>query len=213
MPPACPCVFFRSRAVLLAMEAFAGCLENAMQPNQDALVAGLHSGDPDVLDDLIERYQHRLFRYLLAITRHRATAEDLFQETWVRVLERGHQYRAQWKFETWLFSIARHLAIDLARRKKFDSLDQLMDPEEGRGFEPPDTNPSALFQVVAGEDSERLARGLAALAPVYREVLVLRFQEELSLEEIAAVIRTPLSTTKSRLYRGLEALRRSLGGS
>jgi RNA polymerase sigma-70 factor (ECF subfamily) len=195
------------------MAAFPGFLENAMQQNQDGLVAGLRSGDPDVLDDLIDRYQHRLFRYLLAITRQRATAEDLFQETWVRVLERGHQYRAQWKFETWLFSIARHLAIDLARRKKFDSLDQLMDPEEGRGFEPADSNPSALFQVVAGEDSERLARGLARLAPVHREVLLLRFQEELSLDEIAAVIGAPLSTTKSRLYRGLEALRRSIGGS
>jgi RNA polymerase sigma-70 factor (ECF subfamily) len=195
------------------MAAFPGCLENAMQQNQDVLAAGLRRGDPDVLDGLIEQYQHRLFRYLLAITGHRATAEDLFQDTWVRVLERGHQYRGQWKFETWLFSIARHLAIDLARRKKFDSLDQLMDPDDGPGFEPPDSNPSALFQAVAGEQRERLARGLAAVATLHREVLVLRFQEELSLEEIAGVIGAPLSTIKSRLYRGLEALRRSIGES
>ena len=57
---------------------------------------------------------------------NRATAEDVFQETWLHVLERGHQYRAQWKFEVWLFSIARHLVIDLARRKKSQSLNELM---------------------------------------------------------------------------------------
>lgn len=195
------------------MVAFPRWLENAMTEDQATLAAALRRGDPDVLDGLIDQYQHRLFRYLLSITGHRQTAEDLFQETWVRVLERGHQYRGQWKFETWLFSIARHLAIDLARRRKSDSLDQLMDPEEGRGFEPSDSNPSPYHQLIAGEESERLGHGLAGIAPAFREVLVLRFQEDLSLEEIAAVIRAPLSTTKSRLYRGLEALRRSMGGS
>jgi RNA polymerase sigma-70 factor (ECF subfamily) len=195
------------------MGGLARCLEKTMEHDQAALAAGLRRRYPDVLDGLIEQYQHRLFRYLLSITGHRATAEDLFQETWVRVLERGHQYRPQWKFETWLFSIARHLAIDLARRRKSDSLDQLMDPGEGQRFEPSDSNPSPFRQAAAGEEVERLARGLARIAPAYREVLVLRFQEELSLEEIAAIIRAPLSTTKSRLYRGLEALRRSIGGS
>lgn len=184
-----------------------------MEHDRAALATGLRGGDPEVLDGLIEQYQHRLFRYLLSITGHRPTAEDLFQETWVRVLERGHQYRPQWRFEAWLFTIARHLAIDLARRRKATSLDQLMDPEEVQRFEPSDSNPSPFRQAAAGEEVERLARGLARIPPAYREVLVLRFQEELSLEEIAAIIRAPLSTTKSRLYRGLEALRRSIGGS
>jgi RNA polymerase sigma-70 factor (ECF subfamily) len=193
------------------MDAVARWLEKTMEHDQAAVAAGLRGGDPDVLDGLIERYQHRLFRYLLSITGHRATAEDLFQETWIRVLERGHQYRGQWKFESWLFGIARHLAIDLARRRKAGSLDQLMDPDEGRGFVPSDSGPSPFQQLLAGEESERIARGLAQIAPVFREVLLLRFQEELSLQEIADIIQTPLSTAKSRLYRGLEALRHSIG--
>jgi len=184
-----------------------------MELEQAALAASLRGRDPDVLDGLIEQYQHRLFRYLLSITGHRATAEDLFQETWLRVLERGHQYRGQFKFESWLFGIARHLAIDLARRKKSGSLDELMDPEEGQGFVPPDSNPSPVQQLLDGEERERIARGLAAIAPAYREVLLLRFQEDLPLQEIAEIIQAPLSTAKSRLYRGLDALRRSIGGS
>lgn len=184
-----------------------------MEHDHAALVTGLRAGDPDVLGGLIEQYRHRLFRYLLSITGDRATAEDLFQETWLRVLERGHQYRGQWKFESWLFGIARHLAIDLARRRKAGSLDELMDPEEGQGFVPSDSGPSPLHQVLAGEQNERIARAVSRLAPAYREVLLLRFQEALSLDEIAGIIHAPLSTTKSRLYRGLEVLRRLLGDS
>ena len=182
-----------------------------MDQHQTALAAALRRGDPDVLDGLIERYKHRLLRYLLSITSNRQTAEDLFQETWLRVLERGHQYRGQWKFESWLFSIARHLAIDLARRRKAGSLDELMDPAAGQGFEPADPRPSPLQRLLTGEGGERLALGLTRLAPAYREVLVLRFQEQLSLDEIAHITNVPLSTAKSRLYRGVDALRRSVG--
>lgn len=184
-----------------------------MELEHAALAAGLRAGNPDVLDGLIEQYQHRLFRYLVSITGNRATADDLFQETWMRVLERGHQYRGQWKFESWLFGIARHLAIDLARRKKAGSLDELMEPDEGEAFVPSDPGPSPVQQLLIGEETERIARALAGIAPAYREALLLRFQEDLSLQEIADIVQVPLSTAKSRLYRGLDALRRSFEGS
>jgi RNA polymerase sigma-70 factor (ECF subfamily) len=184
-----------------------------MEQDTRKLVQGLRDGDPEFVSGLIEKYQHRLLRYLLSLTSNRATAEDMFQETWVRVLERGHQYRAQWKFEVWLFSIARHLVIDFARRKKGDSLDQLMDPVEGAGFEPPAGGPSAFEEVSAGEESARVARILAGMPAVYREALILRFHEDLELEEMAAIMKTPLSTVKSRLYRGLDVLRKHLEGA
>jgi RNA polymerase sigma-70 factor, ECF subfamily len=193
------------------MGVLASWLENTMDEDHAALAAGLRRGDPDVVDGLIERYQHRLFRYLLAITRHRPAAEDLFQETWLRVLERGGQYRPHWKFESWLFGIARHLAIDLSRRKTAGSLDQLLEPDDGTPIALPSAGRSPLEETLAGEEAGRIFGALEALAPAYREVLVLRFQEELSIEEIARIIDAPLSTTKSRLYRGLEAVRRKLG--
>jgi RNA polymerase sigma-70 factor (ECF subfamily) len=184
-----------------------------MEQDRVKLAQALRSGDPDVLDTLIERYQHRLLRYLVSITGNRATAEDIFQETWLHVLERGRQYNEQWKFEVWLFSIARHLVIDWSRRKKSDSLDSLMNPDEGAGFEPQSSTASPFDDVLAGEAATRMALVLARIPTAYREVLTLRFQEDLALEEMAKIIKAPLSTVKSRLYRGLDALRQQIDGT
>src|ERR1700741_2047805 len=96
-----------------------------------SLTQGLRRRDPELLDGLIEQYQYRLFRYLLYITGNRERAEDFFQETWVRVLERGQQYDGRYKFEAWLFTTARNLVIDWQRQKKMSSLDTLMDQSEG----------------------------------------------------------------------------------
>src|SRR5215468_7988217 len=91
------------------------------------IARGLRRRDPDMLDRLIELYQHRLLRYLLYLTGNRELAQDLFQETWMRVLERGSQYNGQSKFDTWLFAIARHLVIDWSRKKTTTSLEALQE--------------------------------------------------------------------------------------
>jgi len=182
-----------------------------MTDDTSSLAAGLRRRDPDLLDRLIEQYQQRLYRYLLFLTADRALAEDLFQETWIRVLERGHQYKANSKFESWLFAIARHLVIDVSRRKKIASLEDLVDPESSQTYEPPDEGAlSALQLLVARENQQAVQFSLLKIPVYYREVLLLRFHEELGLEEIAAVLSTPLSTVKSRLYRGLAALKSAL---
>jgi RNA polymerase sigma-70 factor (ECF subfamily) len=183
-----------------------------MADDKKSLALGLRRRDPELLDGLIEQYQYRLFRYLLYITGNRERAEDFFQETWIRVLERGHQYDGKSKFEAWLFSIARHLVIDWQRQKKAQSLDALTNPEEGVPMEFPDDDPSPLHLVLAHESEETVQASLGRLPAIYREVLLLRFQEELGLVEIAAVLSAPLSTVKSRLYRGLEDLRALLAG-
>jgi len=184
-----------------------------LEPDARAVARGLHRRDPNLLDRLIEQYQYRLFRYLFCLTRSRETAEDLFQETWIRVLERGHQYDGHSKFETWLFAIARHLVIDLSRLKTAQSLDALTEMDSSRPFEPEAGGPSALDLVASQEAGAQIQASLDQLPVAYREVLLLRFQEDLRLEEIAAVLGAPLPTVKSRLYRGLEALRELLGGA
>jgi RNA polymerase sigma-70 factor, ECF subfamily len=187
---------------------------NSMERETEALARGLRRCDPDLLDRLIEQYHYRLFRYLLYLTGSREAAEDLFQETWVRVIDRGHQYNSKFKFETWLFTIARNLVIDLHRRKTRERSDVFV----GQGEEQPMPEPAAPESLspaelaAAHEESDRVATALACLSAAHREVLLLRFQEELSLEEIAAVVAAPLSTVKSRLYRGLSELRGMLEG-
>src|ERR1700751_170249 len=79
---------------------------------------GLREKDMELLADLVEHCQHRLVRYLLYLTGRRDYAEDLAQETWIRVLQRGSQYNGQQRFDPWLFAIARNLAIDDLRKKR-----------------------------------------------------------------------------------------------
>jgi RNA polymerase sigma-70 factor (ECF subfamily) len=150
-------------------------------------------------------------RYLLYLTSNREMAEDLFQEVWMRVLVRGGQFNGQARFDTWLFTIARNLVIDQRRKKTMASLDELFEcgSEDDRpmSFEIADGEPTPFDHLLNLEDRERIAAALMTLDTLYREVLVLRFHEELSLEEIAKVTRAPLSTVKSRLYRGLAAIK------
>jgi RNA polymerase sigma-70 factor (ECF subfamily) len=175
-----------------------------------AIARGLRLRDPDLLDRLIEQNQHRLLRYLLFLTGRQDVAEDLFQETWLRVLERGAQYNGRSRFDTWLFAIARHLVIDASRRKTALSLEAFTEPDHGPPLELAAAGPSPHQHSERRELSASLGRALARLDAVQREVVLLRFQEEMSLEEIAQVTGAPLSTVKSRLYRGLEAMRPSV---
>lgn len=184
--------------------------QTADNQRENAEIArGLKKQDTELLDRLIELYQHRLLRYLMFLTGKREVAEDLFQETWMRVLLRGAQYDGRARFDTWLFTIARNLVIDLSRKRTMASLDEMSESadDSSRPFEIVQDGPSPLEQFQARETSAELAEVLLTLESNYREVLVLRFHEELSLEEIAGVTRAPLSTVKSRLYRGLAALK------
>ena len=200
-----------TQAFTLAASRSAVLFAALMTDDTQSLAAGLRRRDPDLLDWLIEQYQHRLYRYLLFLTGNRALAEDLFQETWIRVLERGHQYNAKSKFESWLFAIARNLVIDVSRRKKIASLEELGDSESNQPFELPDEHSISPLQLLVSLESKQTVQlSLLKIPANYREVLLLRFQEELSLEEISAVLATPISTVKSRLYRGLTVLKSAL---
>ena len=187
----------------------AAIAERSEQENV-AIARGLKRQDPEILDQLIELYKHRLLRYLLFLTGKREVAEDLFQETWMRVLLRGAQYNGKARFDTWLFTIARNLVIDLSRKRTMASLDEMTesgDDADSRPLAIAIDGPSPLEQFQSREDCAEIAEVLLKLEPNYREVLVLRFHEELSLEEISKMTNAPLSTVKSRLYRGLAALK------
>ena len=184
------------------------CFSTFMPDDAKSLARALKQRDPHLLDRLIEQYQFRLYRYLLHLTANRERAEDFFQETWLRVLERGQQYDGKWKFEAWLFAIARNLVLDWHRRKKPQSIDSLAGSEEDFPFDVKDElSASPLEQVLDAELRIGVQQSLERVPAIYREVLVLRFQEELKLDEIASITGAPISTVKSRLYRGLDALK------
>ncbi|MGE5325235.1 MAG: RNA polymerase sigma factor [Actinomycetota bacterium] len=172
----------------------------------------LRKGDLDALAALIEQYQGRLYRYLVRLLREPSTAEDLFQQTWLRVAERIKSYDPKRSFENWLFTVARNLAFDHLRRYQPESLDEPLPSGESRLEKLAAEGPGAAESVMAHERSAQLAAALELLPVVYREVLSLRFEEDLKLEEISDLLQIPLSTVKSRLRRALADLRVLLGG-
>jgi RNA polymerase sigma-70 factor, ECF subfamily len=175
---------------------------------------GLRHRDVVLLQALVEQYQYRLVRYLIYLTGRRDGVDDLVQETWLRVMERGSSYDGRSRFEPWLFTIARNLAIDSLRKRKTFSLDSNDDREwEPAPMSPASDAPSPFALAARTEDAERLAHSLQTLDSVYREALLLRFQEDLSLNEISTVVGAPVSTVSSRIYRGLATLRSQLEGA
>src|SRR5215472_2491839 len=181
---------------------------NTTAETETAKIArGLRERDIELLADLVERCHHRLVRYLLYLTGWREYAEDLAQETWIRVLQRGSQYNGRQRFDPWLFAIARNLAIDYLR-KKLKAVQRVSLPNDRDAMLLlPSSGPSPFEAAARSGDAMRLAGRLQILAPLYREALLLRFQEELSLAESAQVVGAPVTTVTSRIYRGLAALR------
>jgi len=181
---------------------------NATAETETAKIArGLRERDMEILADLAERCQRRLVRYLLYLTGRRDYAEDLAQETWVRVLQRGSQYNGRQRFDPWLFAIARNLAIDYLRKKQKGVETASLPEDRDEILLVSSSGPTPFEAAARSEDAMRLAGQLQILSPLYREALLLRFQEDLSLAEIAQVLGAPVTTVTSRIYRGLAALR------
>jgi RNA polymerase sigma-70 factor (ECF subfamily) len=153
------------------------------------------------------RHQDRLFRYLCRLLGDETMAEDLFQQTWVRVAERIGRYDPGRPFLPWLLTVAHNLAFDHLRRRRTEWLDEATEEAAPAGTTGPSSVADPLTHLAARERRERLAEALSGLGPPDREVLALRFVEDLPLPELAGVLGVPLPTVKARLYRALARLR------
>jgi RNA polymerase sigma-70 factor (ECF subfamily) len=166
-------------------------------------VARLRKGDLDSLAELIPFYQNRLYRYLVRLLSDSTAAEDIFQETWLRAAKNIRLYNPNRGFDHWLFSIAHNLAIDHLRRRKPEALIEGDIPAGQQAT-------TALDRLLDAERAAALSGAVSELPAAYREVLALRFEEEMKLEEIAGVTGAPVSTVKTRLQRALQNLRKRL---
>jgi RNA polymerase sigma-70 factor, ECF subfamily len=190
------------------MVAVVTAFSRVAEPESQCIARALRQRDSEFIGRLVSQYHYRLLRYLVYWTSSRELADDLVQETWLRVLEHARQYNGRLRFEPWLFSIARNLAIDHLRKQHRTSHED----EANLNLRAPDFE-SPFFAAARSQDAQRIAAALAALEPIYREALLLRFQEDLSLAEIAQVAGAPVSTVSSRIQRGLSMLQAALGGS
>jgi len=180
------------------------------------LVAAVRRGQGEAIPWLVERYSPRLYRYLVRLVTDAALAEDVLQDTWLRVVERLDRYDQAKPFVVWLFAIARHRAIDALRQRArlTQKLGRPAEPhenEQGEHLDPLEqaasAEPSPLERLAAAELEQRVEQAFALLPLHYREALTLRFHEDLAMNEIARVLGLPLSTVKTRVQRGLLLLR------
>jgi len=167
---------------------------------EQVLILRCQIGDKDAFAELIERYQAPLRYFISRLSSNPETAEDIFQDTWLTVIRRIHSLKKTDAFSTWLYRIARNKVYQQFRRKR-----KLFELNENIAV-PNDTE----NDVFSTEDAAKIHRCLKELLPEYREVLMLRFLEQMSYEQISQVINRSLGTVKSRIHYAKLALKKEM---
>ncbi len=177
------------------------------------LVKRAKRGDREAFVELIEIYKDKIFQLAFRMVGNRHEAEDIAQETFLRVYANLQSYDESYKFSTWIYRIATNLCIDRGRKKKPDfSLDEETEGTEGLDWYSrlPAKDKTPEEKLMTQEVQETVQEALSKLAPKYRAVMVLRYIEDLTLQEISDALQLPITTIKTRIHRGREALRAKL---
>ncbi len=175
-----------------------------MKPTQElvdrVLILRCQLRDREAFAELIDRYQRPLRYFVARLVGSPERAEEFCQETWLTVLSKIHTLRDAGTFTTWLYRIARNKVYQELRRKK-----QVVELQEE--LEAPD---STGDEIDCGDDVAKLHRCLDRLTPVHKEVLLLKFLEEMSYEQMADVLECSVGTVRSRIFHAKLALRKEL---
>ena len=188
-----------------------------LRHSDEELMLAFQKGDANAFGELLSRHQGPVMRFLYRFTGNRDLAEDLFQEVFLRVVKSAKSFRAEAKFTTWLYRIARNLCIDKVRRNGLVTMVSTEEVavgshEDGQTIgerlraEGPDPETAAGRQALAG----KLSKAVDELPEEQREVFVMRELLDMPYNEIADVTGTPENTVKSRMRYALEGLRRKL---
>lgn len=185
-------------------------------PDAD-VVALAQQGREPAFRELIRRYERPVFSLIYRMVRDRELAEDLAQDTFIKVLNHIDRYRPEFKLSSWLFKIANNVAIDHLRRRQLDTVSidgsphaLTADAVEASRFDVVDQQESALDEMEARELGTSIERAIAALRPEYRSCIMLRHVDGRSYEEIAATLDLPLGTVKTYIHRARHELREAL---
>jgi len=182
--------------------------------DEGAIVAQARLGNATAFNELLRRYERKIFRLALHITQNREDAEDVLQESFLKAYEHLDQFQGQSKFYTWIVRIEVNQALMKLRKRKSDrsvSLDETIDTGEdniGREIAAWDENPEEKYS--RDELNRILTSAIDGLAPIYRAVFVLRDIDGLSTEEAAEALDLSVPAVKSRLLRARLQLREKL---
>ena len=189
------------------------------ETSDELLMLAFKTGDARAFSTLVTRHRGSVFNFILRYTNHRQRAEDLLQETWLKVVRSSSEYQPKARFTTWVFTIARNLCVDSARKESYRKTDSLDAP--AAGGEEGDRVLGDLVQDEQGSSPDRAAhnvrlrplleKALQALPDEQREVFLLREYHGVGFKEIAEVTGVNENTVKSRMRYALEGLRKKLG--
>jgi RNA polymerase sigma-70 factor (ECF subfamily) len=193
-------------------------LDLANLPDAD-VVALARKGREEAFRELIRRYERPVFSLIFRMVRDREAAEDLAQDTFIKVLNHVDRYRPEFKLSSWLFKIANNVAIDHLRKRQIETVSIDGSPHaataaeiEATAFDVIARQESALEELEAKELGSAIERAIAGLRPEYRACILLRHVEGRSYEEIAATLDLPLGTVKTYIHRARHQLRDALEG-
>lgn len=178
------------------------------------IVAWAQDGTELAFRELVRRYQRPVFSLIYRMVRDREVAEDLAQETFIKVLNAIDTYRPEHKFSSWIFKIANNAAIDHLRRREPDMLSLegapdavTIERQEATALQVGDRGESPLDELEARELGSHIEGAIGRLRPEYRACILLRHVEGRSYEEIASVLGLPLGTVKTYIHRARAELR------
>jgi RNA polymerase sigma-70 factor (ECF subfamily) len=173
-------------------------------PSDETLMLAWAGGDAAAFDPLYARHRVRLYRYLVRQLRDPSMADELFQDVWQRVIAARGGWTPEASFATWLYRIAHNRIADHWRARHYRPPAPADGDERAARIPDPDTPERTLSQF---EQRRQLQVALDALPPEQREVLLLRLEQELTLEEIGAITGVGRETVKSRLRYAMDKLR------
>lgn len=173
--------------------------------DEDKIVQRARRGDAAAFEQLVTAYRDRVYRLALRLCGNEADADEAAQDAFLAAWRGLPNFRGESKFSTWLYQLVNHAAIDLLRREKRQVAAGDIDE-----VDTPDTAPSPHHMAERNEQRQAVREAVLALPEEQRQVVVLRFMEELSYEEIGAALHLPTGTVKSRLNRAKAALREIL---
>lgn len=185
-----------------------------VERDEEQMIAAILAGDRELYHELIQPYELSVYRMALSFMKNETEAEDVAQEAFLRALRDLANFRGESKFSTWLISITLNEARRRLRRQSTVRMESLDDPPEEGGK----VSPALLrdWREIPSEALERrevrtlLQKAIEQLSPIYREVLVLRDIEELSIEETAGLLAISISSVKVRLHRARIMLQKEL---
>lgn len=182
------------------------------------VVALAKQGSEAAYRELVRRYERPVFSLVFRMVRNRELAEDLSQETFIKVLNAIHSYRPEFKFSSWVFKIANNAAIDHLRRRELDTLSLEGSPHaetpemiEATALQIGERGESQLEEVEHRELGRSIEAAINRLRPEYRSCILLRHVEGHTYEEIAEILGLPLGTVKTYIHRARNELRIALG--